>query len=197
MIIHDISVDTITAEPYDGDPHTIVDNISDIKNGDNYNLSAIHMSVHSGTHIDAPKHFSQNGEAIDEMRLNTFMGKCMVISAGGILTGQDMEKILVGNYRKRILFRGGGQAFLSSSAANVIADSRVVLVGTDANSIAPFFEEEKTHKILAEKGIAVIENLDLTDIRDGEYELYAFPIRLGGLEAAPCRAILLEQERGY
>lgn len=196
MIIHDISVDTITAEPYDGDPHTIVDNISDIKNGDNYNLSAIHMSVHSGTHIDAPKHFSQDGEAIDEMRLNTFMGKCLVVSVGGILTGEDMDKILVGNYRKRILFRGCGQAFLSSSAANVIADSRVVLVGTDANSIAPFFEEEKTHKILADKGIAVIENLDLSDIRDGEYELYAFPIRLGGLEAAPCRAILLEQERG-
>ena len=51
-------------------------------------------------------------------------------------------------------------------------------------------------KILANAGIAILENLDLSDIADGDYELFAFPIKLGGLEAAPCRAILFEQERG-
>ncbi len=85
---------------------------------------------------------------------------------------------------------------MSHSAAIVLANSRVVLVGTDADSIAPSFDEEKTHRELARAGISVLENLNLSAIRDGDYDLCAFPIKLGGLEAAPCRAIILEQERG-
>lgn len=195
MIIHDISKDTLTTEPYAGDPETQVDTLADMENGDIYNLSAIHMSVHTGTHIDAPKHFCEEGKAIDEIRLNTFTGKCTVISANRILTGEDMDELLP-RCRRRILIHGEGNAFLSASAARVIADSKVVLVGIDANSIAPEYEVAMTHRILCDAGIAILENLDLSDISDGEYEICAFPIKFGGLEAAPCRAILLEQERG-
>lgn len=195
MIIHDISKDTLTTEPYAGDPETQVDTLADMENGDICNLSAIHMSVHTGTHIDAPKHFCEEGKAIDEIRLNTFTGKCTVISANRILTGEDMDELLP-RCRRRILIHGEGNAFLSASAARVIADSKVVLVGIDANSIAPEYEVAMTHRILCDAGIAILENLDLSDISDGEYEICAFPIKFGGLEAAPCRAILLEQERG-
>lgn len=195
MIIHDISRDTLTTEPYTGDPETQVDTLANMENGDICNLSAIHMSVHSGTHIDAPKHFCEEGKAIDEIRLNTFTGKCTVISANRILTGEDMDELLP-RCRRRILIHGEGNAFLSASAARVIADSKVVLVGIDANSIAPEYEVAMTHRILCDAGIAILENLDLSDISDGEYEICAFPIKFGGLEAAPCRAILLEQERG-
>ena len=127
---------------FDGDPKTEVTKVKSIKNGDDYNLSAISISTHTGTHIDAPLHFSDDGSPISKMRLNTFTGKCTVVTVNGILTGEDMDKIL------------------------------------------------------AEAGIAILENLDLSDISDGDYELFAFPIKLGGLEAAPCRAILFEQERG-
>lgn len=195
MIIHDISRDTLTTLPYAGDPETQVDTLANMENGDICNLSAIHMSVHTGTHIDAPKHFCEEGKAIDEIRLNTFTGKCTVISANRILTGEDMDELLP-RCRRRILIHGEGNAFLSASAARVIADSKVVLVGIDANSIAPEYEVAMTHRILCDAGIAILENLDLSDISDGEYEICAFPIKFGGLEAAPCRAILLEQERG-
>ena len=76
------------------------------------------------------------------------------------------------------------------------AQSRVVLVGTDAESIAPPFDEVKTHLELGRADIAVLENLNLSGVADGEYDLCAFPIKLGGVEAAPCRAILFEQEKG-
>jgi len=78
----------------------------------------------------------------------------------------------------------------------VLAQSRVVLVGTDAESIAPPFDEVKTHLELGRADIAVLENLNLSGVADGEYDLCAFPIKLGGVEAAPCRAILFEQEKG-
>lgn len=195
MILHDISRDALTAAVYDDDPPTEVTRLKNIDDLDEYNLSAVSMSVHCGTHIDAPLHFYEEGSSIDNLRLNTFYGKCTVISVEGILTGEDMEKLLP-YCRRRVLFRGGGKTFLSHSAAIVLADSRVALVGTDAPSIAPPFDEAKPHRELARAGIAVLENLNLENIDDGEYELCAFPIKLCGLEAAPCRAILLEMEKG-
>ena len=54
----------------------------------------------------------------------------------------------------------------------------------------------KTNRELGRAEIAVLENLNLSGVDDGEYDLCAFPIKLGGLEAAPCRAILFEQEKG-
>lgn len=195
MIIHDISRDTINTPVYDGDPETRAERIKSIENGDGYNLTEISMSVHSGTHIDAPLHFYDEGSSIDNIRLNTFFGKCTVISVSGILTGEDMERLLP-YCKRRVLFHGEGKTFISHSAAIVLAESRVVLVGTDAQSIAPSFDEERTHRELARAGIVILENLNLSAIEDGEYDLCAFPIKLGGLEAAPCRAIILEQEKG-
>ena len=195
MIIHDISRDTINTPVYDGDPETRAERIKSIENGDGYNLTEISMSVHSGTHIDAPLHFYDEGSSIDNIRLNTFFGKCTVISVSGILTGEDMERLLP-YCKRRVLFHGEGKTFISNSAAIVLAESRVVLVGTDAQSIAPSFDEERTHRELARAGIVILENLNLSAIDDGEYDLCAFPIKLGGLEAAPCRAIILEQEKG-
>lgn len=195
MIIHDISKDTTKTPVYDGDPETVVERIKDMENGDEYNLSSVSMSVHAGTHIDAPLHFASDGKSIDQLRLNTFYGKCTVITVKGILTGEDMERLLP-YCKKRVLFHGDGNTFLSHSAAIVLGESRVVLVGTDACSIAPSFDEEKTHRELARNGIAVLENLNLSAVKDGEYDLCAFPIKLGGVEASPCRAIIFEQERG-
>lgn len=195
MYIYDISRDIMTAPVYDGDPKTEYEFISDMKKGDRYNLSVVTMCTHAGTHIDAPLHFDDEGAAVDGMRLSTFYGKCTVISFDGIFTGADMEKLLP-KCKKRILLHGEGKAFLSSSAAEVLASSDVVLVGTDALSIAPEFDEEKTHRYLCMGGVAVLEGLDLSKISDGEYTLAAFPIKMSGLEAAPCRAILFKQETG-
>lgn len=195
MIIHDISRDALTAPVYEGDPAPEVELLRRMEDDDPYNLSYIKMTTHSGTHIDAPLHFSEDGASIDRLRLNTFYGKCTVVTVEGILTGQDMERLLP-YCKRRVLFHGNGKTFLSHSAAIVLAQSRVVLVGTDADSIAPPFDEVKPHRELARANIAVLEGLNLEYIRDGVYDLCAFPVKLAGLEAAPCRAILFEMEKG-
>ncbi len=195
MIIHDISRDTMKTPVYEGDPQTTAEKLMSIENGDECNLTQISMCVHAGTHIDAPLHYLEDGNAIDNIRLNTFYGKCTVIEITGVLTGDDVERLLP-YCKQRVLFKGNGKTFLSQSAAIVLASSKVKLVGTDAISIAPSFDEERTHRVLARAGIVVLENLDLSRISTGIYDLCAFPVKLGGIEAAPCRAILLEQEKG-
>lgn len=183
--------------PFKGDPKTEVEFVKSIDNDDMYNLSRFSMCTHTGTHIDAPFHYDKDGQTIDNIRLATFYGQCTVLTFNDLITGEDMEKILP-YCKKRLLIHGNGNSYLLSSAAQVIADSRLVLVGTDAPSISAEFEEDKTHLILARSGVAVLEGLNLENIKDGsDYTLCAFPIRLDGCEAAPCRAILLEQEKGF
>lgn len=197
MYIYDISRSIPKSQPYEGDPKTEIEFVKSIENNDRYNLSGFSMCTHTGTHIDAPFHYDNEGQKINEIRLATFYGKCTVMSFDGLITGEDMEKILP-YCKKRLLIHGNGNSFLLSSAAQVIADSRLVLVGTDAPSISADFEEDKTHLILARSGITVLEGLNLENVKDGsDYTLCAFPIRLDGCEAAPCRAILLEQEKGF
>ena len=190
MILHDISRDTLTCPVFEGDPETEVRTLQSIET-DICNLSAVSMSVHAGTHIDAPLHFWEDGSPVDDLRLNTFYGKCTVISVEGILTGDDMERLLP-YCKRRVLFHGNGNTYLSHSAAIVLADSKVVLVGTDADSIAPPFDEARPHRELARAGITVLENLDLGAVAPGKYYLIALPLKIDGADASPVRAVLLD-----
>ncbi|MDP4119993.1 MAG: cyclase family protein [Bacillota bacterium] len=196
MILHDISRDILKTSVYAGDPESSVEWICQINDGDGYNLSQITVSSHCATHIDAPSHFINGGNTISEQNLKKFYGACTVVTIEGILTGEDMEKLLP-YCKKRVLFKGGCRAFVSPSAAIVLADSHVILVGTDAQSIATINDESKTHRELLGSDIAILEGLDLSNIHDGEYLLCAFPLKISGLEASPCRAVLLEQEKGF
>ncbi len=196
MLLYDISRDILNTEVYAGDPKPIRNYIKSTDSGDIYNMSEISMCMHTGSHIDAPYHFDFEGKKTEDLRLSVFYGKCTVVTIKGILTGQDMEKLLP-YCKKRLILHGEGEAYLSLSAAVVIADSDIVLVGTDSLSIATAFDEARVHMELARRDIAVLECLSLKGIHDGEYTLCAFPLKVSGSEAAPCRAILMEQEKGF
>ncbi len=47
------------------------------------NLSAMTMSPHVGAHADAPLHYANDAPAIDEVPLDTYLGRCRVIHAIG------------------------------------------------------------------------------------------------------------------
>lgn len=195
MYLHDISRNIFTAKLYDGDPAPKSRWLSHIEYGEDCNLSVVELCTHTGTHIDAPLHYLEDGAAVDEIPLSSFYGPCTVVTIEGLLTGEDMESILP-FCKKRVLFRGRGQAFLTQSAAFVLADYGIKLVGTDGLSVACRDEEYEIHRELLLHGIVILEGLELTDIKDGDYTLAAFPVKLSGLEAAPVRAVLFEQEKG-
>lgn len=195
MKFYDISRDILTTKPYEGDPAPKVTVLSSIEDGDSFNMSQVTMCTHNATHIDAPKHFDEDGATIGELRLSYFYGKCTVVTINGVLTGEDMEQLLP-HCKRRLIIHGNGDAYLTSSAAQVIAESGLVLIGTDSQSIAAPFDEMRTHLELARAGVIVLENLNLNGVRDGEYTLCAFPLKLSTLEASPCRAVLLDEGKG-
>ena len=196
MLLYDISREIFSAPVYPGDPKPVWKNIRTIGDDSRFNLSSVSMCTHVGTHIDAPLHYDEEGADIGSMKLSAFCGKCTVVTIDGILTGEDMERLLP-HCCKRLIFHGSGNAYLSVSAARVIADSKLRLVGTDAMSVAPPFDEMMPHLELARAGIAVLEGLYLEGVEDGEYTLAAFPLKMKGPEASPCRAVLMREPKGY
>ena len=194
MMIHDISGDIAKARPYPGDPKTEINRVKSINTYDGYNLSELYLSAHISTHIDAPLHFVRGGKDVSELDLLYFYGECTVVTLQGVITGEDMDRLLP-LCKKRLLIRGEGQAYISSSAVDSLADNGIVLVGTDADSIGADFEIGKVHYGLLNRDIVILENLKLKEIKDGNYVLCAFPLKISGCEASPCRAVLIEGEK--
>lgn len=189
MKIIDISREVFTAPNYDDDPQPKFKWFRKLGRDSEYNLSLFGMTPHTGTHIDAPLHYFENGESIDECSLERCYGACTVVSIDGILTGEDMDKLLP-YCKKRLLIHGKGKASLELSAARVLNDNGIVLVGIDSVSISFREQEEEVHRELLSNGTLILENLNLDGVSDGNYILCALPLKLGGMEASPVRAVL-------
>lgn len=169
------------------------------------NVSTIRSSVHNGSHADAPLHFLEGKEAIDEVELGAYLGRCTVLEV------EPTEDAFVpvsafdslASDCERVLFRTApthdAETFdtefcaLGEASAQRAVDLRLRLVGLDTPSIDHC--DSKTmggHKILLHGKVAILENLDLTGVPTGDYELIALPIKIRGGDAAPVRAILRE-----
>ena len=152
------------------------------------------MSAHCGTHADAPCHVFGDGAGIGEAPLAAYIGEARVLDLPGIgEVGPDaLPRRSLG--APRILFRSGGRASLSPLAAIRLAEKGAMLVGTDAASIDPEDAEDlPAHRALLERGVALLEDLDLSGVPEGNYQLVALPLRFKDLDASPVRAILIEE----
>ncbi len=209
MVIFDISepISPATAV-WPGDTPFSRDWVMAMDHGQSCNVSTIHMSVHCGTHSDAPLHFLPGAAAIDRVPLDSYLGSCRVVS---VLATQDASTgsqavipvdafAALGDCR-RVLFRTKAQHDATSfdeafccvgpaAAAEAVARG-LLLVGIDTPSMDPFSSTSmETHRTLLSGGVAILENLDLSQVADGEYELIALPLKLVGGDASPVRAIL-------
>ena len=115
----------------------------------------------------------------------------MISVPPGIITGEYVDRFFP-HKAKRILIKGNGAAFFMDSAAQELADRGLLLIGTDALSVGSSGDEAAPHKAFFQNGVSVLENLDLSDTAPGEYFLFAPPVCYDGLEAAPVRAVLIE-----
>lgn len=173
---------------------------------DSSNLSAISMGLHTGTHIDAPSHFEQNGKKIDEISLSRFCGKVVVLdmlSAEHLLQVDDLKlykDILIDG---AVIFLKTKNSFqsdfefdekfcaLSLEAAEFLASRKISIIGTDGPSIDRFRSgNHPAHHALFDAGVIVIEGLKFDKVDAGEYHFFAFPLSISGAEAAPARVVL-------
>ena len=195
MKIIDISQEVLSCKVYEGDPTPKANKIIDMEDGGVYNLSALYLCAHNGTHVDAPLHFFQDGKSIDEMALEHFVGECYVSEHNGDVTATEacaiLEKARKFDAQRRILIKGN--ATVTEEAARIFADAEILLLGNESQSVGPIDSPMAVHKILLSKDIVLLEGVVLDKAREGRYILNCAPLHIKGFEGAPCRAILIEE----
>ena len=198
MNVYDISQELLSCKVYPGDPVPSVTGLCSIGNGDLYNLSSLTLCVHNGTHIDAPAHFIKDGKTVEQLSLNAMVGECCVFEHQGVMTVQqaqnfvDRARSLSKESAARILFKG--DSVISADAAQVFAESGVLLLGVESQSVGPVDAPMKVHLILLEKEVVLLEGLRLNEVvREGKYLLSAAPLNIAGIEGSPCRADLIDR----
>lgn len=195
MKIYDISQEVFGCQVYPGDPTPKKRVISSMEKGDFYNLTAFSMCAHNGTHIDAPFHFIKDGKTVDSVSLDTFIGMAYVAEHNGIVSADDATEILEkakkqnSEAAKRILIKGDAE--VSAEAAKVFAESNILLLGNESQTVGPENAPMEVHLILLGAGAVLLEGIRLAEVSEGVYFLNAAPLNLSGADGSPCRAILI------
>lgn len=174
-----------------------------IAEGNSVNVTALTMSTHTGTHADAPWHFLDSGEKINEVALDAYLGPATVVEF------LDVEAALMPHHLQhidltrveRLLIRTQGSGlpddrwpetfvYPTPGTAQLLADHNVKLFGTDSPTVDPLTSKTlEAHKIFYRGNVAILEGLQLHDVPPGDYELIALPLKLDG-DGAPVRAVL-------
>jgi arylformamidase len=172
--------------------------------GDSSNVSALHMSAHTGTHVDAPRHFFDEAPGTEALPLEMLIGRTRVIelrTRGGItaddLRGIDLAedvRVLIKTPNSRLW---GDPTFhndyigVTESAARYLVEHGIKVVGVDYLSVEVFHTPgAPAHHVLLGGGTIVIEGLNLRDVDPGIYDMYCLPLRIVGSDGAPARVVL-------
>ena len=191
-----------------GDSRVEIKTLATVKK-DGVKLSKFSFGSHTGTHIDAPNHFLENGIGVDKIDLGKLIGGCRVVDLTDIksleIFPQHLEKL---NIKKgeRILFRTGNFSLLKKSSfpeeyvslsedgARFLAEKAVTMVGTDFLGIEKRGNpNHPVHKMLLSNGIVIVEGLDLGAIEEGEYDIICLPLRVIGADGSPARVLLIKR----
>ena len=179
-----------------------------IARGDMANNTTLHMSVHTGTHMDAPRHFIADGKTIDQMPFDITLGQAQVIEIVDPVAVKAAE-LAQHNIKRgeRILLKTRNSPkfwqtdtisedfiYITRGAARFLVDAGVKLIGFDSLSVGSLADPDKTtpdtHQILLGNEIWIIEGLNLTGVSAGNYNLICLPLKLKDTEGSPVRAII-------
>ena len=163
------------------------------------------MMTISGTHIEAPCRLTEGAKCIDEIELEKCFGMCEVIDVvgkDGLIQFEELKHVK----SERVLLKTSNSSFiaenkfyddftaLSLEAAQTLIEKGVKLVGLDYYGIEKRgTQDHPVHKALFDAGVVVLVGLDLGQAAPGYYKLAAMPLRLKGMDASPCRAVLIQE----
>jgi len=208
--LHDISRAIRSGIPvWPGDTDFDFRFVARIADGSSVNVGRIEMSVHTGSHIDAPLHFDDAGADAASVPIERYVGPCVVADVRpdkrGILpehlpadldqAARDTGRVLLRSYGERPEGFDEGMAHATPALADWLAERGVGLLGIDTDSMDAFESKElPAHRQLNSHGIAILEGIDLSKIEPGRYELIALPLKIEGADGSPVRAVLIERE---
>ncbi|MCL2717645.1 MAG: cyclase family protein [Lachnospiraceae bacterium] len=197
MKIYDITQEVFSCNVFPGDTGPSYKQVAAIKDGAVCNLSTIEMGVHNGTHLDAPWHFIDEGKKIDEIDLEKCVGPAIVIQAAGDIEAMTIRRLYDDNpAAERILFKGDCRLTLNGAKELIRLGAK--LIGVEAQSVSSNEDPVPVHNELLSNEIVILEGLELGKVPESnsetKYFLVAAPLKLGGRDGSPCRAILINMK---
>ena len=172
------------------------------------NIGQITASLHTGTHVDAPYHYDNQGKTIEQLNIDRYIGKAAVIDVSHAdritaavlneLEWEDAPRLLLHtslpNNPKRFPEQ---MPILDPEIAPYLKEKGVSLLGVDMPSVDPADSKSlDTHKSLYKHGINILENIMLDHVKPGSYELIALPLSIHGGDGSPVRAVIRPLQEG-
>jgi len=206
VAIYDVSVPLRAGMPtYAGEPAPELKFIKLIRRSDSANVSVLSLGSHTGTHVDAPRHFLDGRSTVEAMPIEALVGPVQVIELAERrhITAEDLESAAMPSEATRLLLKTPNSRFwnddefhtdfvgLTGDAARWLVERGFVLVGIDYLSIEQFRSPtHEVHKTLLEAGAVIVEGLDLRNVPAGAYLMACAPLKVVGAEGAPARVFL-------
>ncbi|WP_103107616.1 arylformamidase [Brevibacillus reuszeri] len=166
------------------------------------NVGKLTMSIHTGTHVDAPFHFDDEGRKITDLDLNLYVGQAKLVDVAGrtSIGADDLANIDLTGIT-RLLLRTSSWSdpdqfpesicYLRPDLAPFLAEKGIRLIGVDVPSVDPLDSKElPAHHGLHQNDIHILEGLWLGDVEPGIYELIALPLQIEEADGSPVRAVL-------
>ncbi len=210
MKLFDITLTIHEGMPvWPGDEQVVLQRRTKIEEGAHANVSFLHLSVHSGTHVDAPFHFLADGSKVDEMPLDVLIGPAQVVEVPEsvkVINAEVIAGLAIADEPKRLLFKTSNSHYwdltsnefqtgfvgIDLSASEELVKRGIKLVGIDYLSASPYKVSKPTHDVLLGSSMIIIEGLDLRAVKAGVYTMYCLPLKLHGADGAPARVVLTQ-----
>jgi arylformamidase len=205
MKIFDVTVPISSGMPvYPGDPPVKLERRKIIGQKDSkVNVTRYSFGSHTGTHVDPPFHFIENGITVDRLPLELLIGRVRVVE----INAPVVDEAVLGEFDftadVRLFFKTRNSYLWNESkfakqfvciapdAARLLIDNGIKVVGIDYLSVEQFGSETyETHLALLGAGVVVVEGLDLREIEPGDYEMICLPLKVKDGDGAPARVVL-------
>ena len=182
--------------------------------------SKISLGSHTGTHIDAPAHFIENGETVENLSLSKLFGKVSIIDFSYLKENEIVTRKMLECFSlcRKVLFNFGwgrfwntnkfykAYPFFSKDAAEYLVELKLDLIGMDTPSpddsrivlsgdILGSTLDSPIHKIFLKSNIVLLEyvaNLDQISNYEG-WNIVALPLKVSGADGSPARAFIYKE----
>ena len=192
---------------YANNPEVHLERAQSIAEGATSNVSRLDFGVHTGTHLDAPLHFLEDGGDAATIPLDVLNGPCVVVDATSLHDDIDaaaLDRLSLpagGEGAGRLIFKTPNSKlwgrtdftrdfirFVESGAQRMV-DAGVRLIGIDYLSIG----DQDAHRTFLSSGVVPLEGLDLREVEPGPYRLMCLALKIVGSDGAPARAVLVRE----
>jgi len=177
------------------------------------NITHLSLSAHTGTHMDAPRHFIADGQTMESMPLDATIGPCRVIEIkhDRLITVDEVRPHKL-KHGERILFKTRNSVrswrlaktgrfdknfvHLPAATARYLVERGVRTIGIDYLSVGGWQRDiTECHQVLLGAGVWIIEGLDLSKVGPGAYNLICLPLKILRSDGAPARAVLHQTDK--